>query len=43
MGIRLAPCYGATETAAMVAALPPERFLAVQQAAVTRFQMWICA
>jgi O-succinylbenzoic acid--CoA ligase len=28
MGIRLAPCYGATETAAMVAALPPERFLA---------------
>ena len=26
-GIRLAPCYGATETAAMVAALPPERFL----------------
>ncbi len=28
MGIRLAPCYGATETAAMVTALPPERFLA---------------
>ena len=27
-GLRLAPCYGATETAAMVAALPPERFLA---------------
>ena len=27
VGIRLAPCYGATETAAMVAALPPERFL----------------
>jgi len=26
--LRLAPCYGATETAAMVAALPPERFLA---------------
>ena len=26
-GIRLAPCYGATETAAMVAALPPECFL----------------
>ncbi|WP_216903992.1 AMP-binding protein [Synechococcus sp. CCY 9618] len=24
----LAPCYGATETAAMVCALPPERFLA---------------
>jgi len=24
----LAPCYGATETAAMVTALPPERFLA---------------
>ena len=24
----LAPCYGSTETAAMVAALPPERFLA---------------
>ena len=24
----LAPCYGATETAAMVAALPPQRFLA---------------
>jgi O-succinylbenzoic acid--CoA ligase len=27
-GLRLAPCYGATETAAMVAALSPERFLA---------------
>jgi O-succinylbenzoic acid--CoA ligase len=27
-GLRLAPCYGATETAAMVAALEPERFLA---------------
>jgi len=27
-GLPLAPCYGATETAAMVAALPPERFLA---------------
>lgn len=27
-GIRLSPCYGATETAAMVTALPPERFLA---------------
>ena len=27
-GLRLAPCYGATETAAMVCALPPERFLA---------------
>ncbi|QEY32841.1 o-succinylbenzoate--CoA ligase [Synechococcus sp. RSCCF101] len=27
-GMRLAPCYGATETAAMVCALPPERFLA---------------
>ena len=26
--IRLSPCYGATETAAMVAALPPDRFLA---------------
>jgi len=26
-GIRLAPCYGATETAAMVAAQTPERFL----------------
>ncbi len=26
--IRLSPCYGATETAAMVTALPPERFLA---------------
>ncbi len=25
--IRLSPCYGASETAAMVAALPPERFL----------------
>ena len=25
--IRLSPCYGATETAAMIAALPPERFL----------------
>ena len=27
-GIRLAPCYGSTETAALVAALPPQRFLA---------------
>jgi O-succinylbenzoic acid--CoA ligase len=27
-GLRLAPCYGATETAAMVTALPPPRFLA---------------
>lgn len=27
-GLRLAPCYGATETAAMVAALPPDAFLA---------------
>jgi O-succinylbenzoic acid--CoA ligase len=28
--LRLSPCYGATETAAMVTALPPERFLAGQ-------------
>jgi O-succinylbenzoic acid--CoA ligase len=27
-GLRLAPCYGSTESAAMVAALEPERFLA---------------
>jgi O-succinylbenzoic acid--CoA ligase len=27
-GLRLAPCYGATETAAMVCALEPDRFLA---------------
>jgi len=27
-GLALAPCYGATETAAMVCALPPRRFLA---------------
>ena len=27
-GLRLAPCYGATETAAMVSALAPEAFLA---------------
>jgi len=27
-GLRLSPCYGSTETGAMVAALPPERFLA---------------
>ncbi len=27
-GLPLAPCYGATETAAMVCALPPHRFLA---------------
>lgn len=27
-GLALAPCYGATETAAMVAALAPQRFLA---------------
>lgn len=26
--VKLSPCYGATETAAMVAALPPDRFLA---------------
>lgn len=26
-GIRLAPCYGSTETAAMVTALPPDQFL----------------
>jgi len=30
-GLPLAPCYGATETAAMVAALAPERFLAGQE------------
>lgn len=29
--VRLAPCYGATETAAMVAAQSPERFLAGEQ------------
>lgn len=28
VGLRLAPCYGATETAAMVCALDPESFLA---------------
>lgn len=27
-GLRLAPCYGSSETAAMVTALPPEQFLA---------------
>jgi O-succinylbenzoic acid--CoA ligase len=27
-GLRLSPCYGSTETGAMVAALPPEQFLA---------------
>ena len=27
LGLPLAPCYGATETAAMVTALPPSRFL----------------
>ena len=27
-GLRLSPCYGSTETAAMVTALPPQRFLA---------------
>jgi O-succinylbenzoic acid--CoA ligase len=27
LGIRLAPCYGSTETGAMVMALPPQRFL----------------
>lgn len=31
LGLRLAPCYGATETAAMVCALPPERFLAGEE------------
>ncbi|MCX5966191.1 MAG: AMP-binding protein [Cyanobacteria bacterium] len=30
-GLPLAPCYGATETAAMVCALPPQRFLAGEQ------------
>lgn len=29
-GLRLAPCYGSTETGAMVAALSPDRFLAGQ-------------
>jgi O-succinylbenzoic acid--CoA ligase len=28
LGLRLSPCYGATETAAMVCALAPDRFLA---------------
>jgi len=28
LGLRLSPCYGSTETGALVAALPPERFLA---------------
>jgi O-succinylbenzoic acid--CoA ligase len=28
LGIRLAPCYGSTETGAMVMAMPPQRFLA---------------
>ena len=27
LGLRLSPCYGSTETAAMVAALPPQQFL----------------
>jgi O-succinylbenzoic acid--CoA ligase len=27
LGLRLSPCYGSTETGAMVMALPPERFL----------------
>lgn len=27
LGVRLSPCYGSTETAAMVAALPPQQFL----------------
>lgn len=27
LGLRLSPCYGATETAAMVCALPPDQFL----------------
>lgn len=30
-GLPLSPCYGATETAAMICALPPERFLAGAQ------------
>jgi o-succinylbenzoate---CoA ligase len=30
-GLPLAPCYGATETAAMVCALPPDRFLAGEE------------
>lgn len=30
-GLRLAPCFGATETAAMVCALPPGRFLAGEE------------
>ena len=28
LGLRLAPCYGSTETASMVCALPPQQFLA---------------
>lgn len=31
LGLRLAPCYGATETAAMVCALTPEAFLAGEE------------
>jgi O-succinylbenzoic acid--CoA ligase len=27
LGVRLSPCYGSTETAAMVTALPPQQFL----------------
>jgi O-succinylbenzoic acid--CoA ligase len=27
LGLRLSPCYGSTETAAMLAALPPQQFL----------------
>ncbi|MEB3200745.1 MAG: AMP-binding protein [Synechococcaceae cyanobacterium] len=30
-GLPLSPCYGSTETAAMVAALPPQRFLAGEE------------
>lgn len=30
-GLRLAPCYGSTETAAMVAALPPDAFLRARE------------
>lgn len=31
LGLPLSPCYGSTETAAMVAALPPQRFLAGEE------------
>ncbi|APD47963.1 AMP-binding protein [Synechococcus sp. CS-602] len=45
-GLRLSPCYGATETAAMVAAQPPQAFLAGETgcgAALADVELRLCS